>query len=81
MKDFKTHPKYEAALGIIRAKLTGAAPNVLTNNKTAYNIDAILRTFDSSFADHRPLYVLEAEMTSINWAKLYKIIMIQLIKH
>lgn len=62
---FQTHPKYEAALGIIRAKITGAASNVLTNNKTAYNIIAILRTLDSSFADRRPLYVVEAEMTSI----------------
>lgn len=63
--NFKSHPKYEAALAIIRAKITGAASNVLTNNKTAYNIKAILVTLDSSFADHRPLYVVEAEMTSI----------------
>lgn len=63
--DFKKHPKYEVALGIIRAKVTGAASNVLTNNKTAYNIVAIIRTPDSVFADHRPLYVVEAEMTSI----------------
>lgn len=59
---FKKHLKYEAALGIIRSKVTGAASNVLTNNKTAYNIVAILRTLDSSFADRRPLYVVEAEM-------------------
>lgn len=31
--DFKTHAKYEAALGIIRAKITGAASNILTNIK------------------------------------------------
>lgn len=62
---FKKHPKYEAALGIIRAKITGAASNVLTNNKTAYNIVSILKTLDSSYADKRPLYVVEAEMTSI----------------
>lgn len=62
---FKKHPKYEAALGIIRAKITGAASNVLTNNKTAYNIIAIIKRLDSSYADQRPLYVVEAEMTSI----------------
>lgn len=62
---FRKHPKYEAALSIVRAKITGAASNVLTNNKTAYNIIAILKTLDSSFADRRPLYVVEAEMTSI----------------
>lgn len=63
--DFKTHPKYEAALGIVRAKITGAASNVLINNKTPYNIIAIIKTLDSSYQDRRPLYVAEAEMTSI----------------
>lgn len=63
--EFKTHPKYEAALGIIRAKITGPASNVLTNNKTAYNINSIIKTLDSSYADRRPLYVVESEMTSI----------------
>lgn len=62
---FRRHPKYEAALAIIRAKITGHASNVLTNFKTAYNIVAIIRRLDSSFADQRPLYVAEAEMTSI----------------
>lgn len=36
---FKTHPKYEAALGIIRAKITKTASDVLNNNKTAYQCD------------------------------------------
>lgn len=63
--NFKAHPKYEAALGIIRAKITGAASDVLTNNKTAYNIDAIIARLDTTYADQRPLYIIEAEMTSI----------------
>lgn len=63
--DFKKHPKYEAALGIVRSKITGPASNVLINNKTPYNIIAIIKTLDSSYADRRPLYVVEAEMTSI----------------
>lgn len=62
---FMTHPKYEAALGIIRAKITGPASNVLTNNRTAYNIRAMILTLDSTYSDQRPLYVVEAEMTSI----------------
>lgn len=61
----KAHAKYEAALGIIRAKITGSASDVLTNNKTAYNIKAIIKRLDLSFAYQRPLYVVEAEMTSI----------------
>jgi hypothetical protein len=63
--EFKKHPKYEAALAIIRTKITGEASNVLINNKTAYNIIAIIKTLDKSFADQRPLYVVEAHMTSI----------------
>lgn len=65
IEGFKTHPKYEAALGIIRSKITGAASNVITNNKTAYNIDAFIERLDSTYIDQRPLYILEAEMTSI----------------
>lgn len=45
----KTHPKYAAALSIIRAKITGPASDILINNNTAHNIDAIV----------------EAEMTSL----------------
>lgn len=65
IKNFKTHPKYGAALAIIRTKITGPASNVLTNNKTAYNIDAIIERLDLTYADQRPLYIVEAEMSSI----------------
>lgn len=49
IKNYRTHPKYEAALGIIRSKITGFASDVLTNNETAYNIDAIIEWLDSLF--------------------------------
>lgn len=62
---FKTHPKYAAALSIIRAKITGTASDILINNNTALNIDAIIDRLDFSYADQRPLYVIEAEMTNI----------------
>lgn len=65
IEQFRTHPKYEAALGIIRAKITGAASDALTNNKTAYNIDAIIERLNAAYADQRYLYITEAEMTSI----------------
>lgn len=65
ISNFKTHPRYEAALGIIRAKITKSASDILINNNTAYNIDAIIERLDFSFADQRPLYVVEAEMTTI----------------
>lgn len=62
---FKTTPKYAAALSIIRAKITGAASDILINNNTAHDIDAIIDRLDFSYADQRPLYVIEAEMTTI----------------
>lgn len=65
IRDYQTHPKYEAALSIIRAKITGTAADILTNNKTPYNITCILRTLDSAYTDQRPLYAIEAEMVSI----------------
>lgn len=61
----QAHPKYEAALGIIRSKITGSASDTLTNNQTPYNIEAIIERLDASYADQRPLYIIEAEMTSI----------------
>lgn len=65
IENFVTHPKYEAALGIIRSKITGSASDVLTNNKTAYNIHAIIERLDMTYADQRPLYIVEAELTAI----------------
>lgn len=62
---FKDHPKYEAALAIVRAKITGSAANVITNNKTPYNIVCILKTLDAAYTDQRLLYAIEAEMVSI----------------
>lgn len=63
--DFKNHPKYEAALGIIRARIIGTASDILINNNTKYNIDAIIDRLDFSYADQRPLYVVESELTMI----------------
>lgn len=60
---YMTHPKYAAALSIIRAKISGAASDILINNNTAHNIDAIIDRLDFSYADQRPLYVIESEMT------------------
>lgn len=65
IKLFQTHPKYGTALSIIRAKITGAASDILINNSTAHNIDAIIDRLDFSCSDQRPLYVIKAEMTMI----------------
>lgn len=65
IEEFESHPKYEAALGIIRAKITNTASDILINNNTPYNINAMIDRLGFSYADQRPLYVVEAEMTSI----------------
>lgn len=65
INDFKDHPKYEAALAIIRAKITGGAADILTNNKTPFNIICILKTLDAAYTDQRPLYAIEAQMVAI----------------
>lgn len=65
IENHKAHPKYAAALSIIRAKITGPASDILINNNTADNIDAIIERLDFSYSDQRPLYVIESEMTSI----------------
>lgn len=65
ISSFKTHPNYGSALAIIRAKITGIASDILINNNTAHNIDAVIDRLDFSYADQRPLYVIEAEMTMI----------------
>lgn len=65
IEEYKTHPRYAAALSIIRAKITGSASDILINNNTVHNIDAIIDRLDFSYADQRPLYVIEAEMTSV----------------
>jgi hypothetical protein len=65
IEKFMEHPKYEAALAIIRAKITGPASHVLVNNKSSYNITAIITILDTAYTDQRPLYAIEAEMISI----------------
>lgn len=65
---FKTHPKYATALAIIRAKITKVASDILINNNTVNNFDAIIDRLDFSFADQRPLYIIESEMTAIKQA-------------
>lgn len=68
MKQIEAHqttPKYAAALAIVRAKITGPASDSLINNNTAHNINAIIDRLDLSYADQRPLYVIEDEMAAI----------------
>lgn len=73
MKLLADHPssmRYFEALMIIRNKVKGAASNILNNYNTAFNFDAIIDRLDFTYADKRPLYVLEQELTVLQQNKL-----------
>lgn len=74
IESFKSHPKYATALAIVRAKIIKGPSNVLINNNTANNFDAIIDRLDLGFADQRPLYTNRKK-------NHYRISMIQSIRH
>lgn len=65
MKIFNGHnetPRYFEALNIVRNKITGTASETLTNYNTVLNFDAIIARLDFTYADKRPIYIIEQEM-------------------
>lgn len=65
MELLSKHPqsmRYFEALMIIRNKVKGPASNILNNYNTAFNFQAIIDRLDFTYADKRPLYVLEQEL-------------------
>lgn len=66
LESYKTSTRYFEALMIVRNKITGAASNVLNNYNTAFNFDAIIDRLDFTYADKRPLHILEQEYWSCN---------------
>lgn len=55
--------KRYVATGILRNKITGSANTTLSSFNTVLNSRAILDRLDKSFADSRPLHVLENELS------------------
>lgn len=55
-------PKYFEALNIVRNKFVGSASDALTNYNTVLNFDAIISRLDFTFADKRPIYIIEQEL-------------------
>lgn len=62
LSEHKTQMRYFEALMIVRNKVTGTASNILNNYNTAFNFEAIIDRLDFTYADKRPLYVLEQEL-------------------
>lgn len=73
MELLANHPqsmRYFEALMIIRNKVKGPASNILNNYNTAFNFQAIIDRLDFTYADKRPLYVLEQELLVLQQNKL-----------
>lgn len=69
MDGIKAHQnsnRYAEALSIVKTKIQGAAADVITNHNTIFNFDAIRNRLDYTYADQRPLYVLQDEMKKLN---------------
>lgn len=58
------------ALMIVRNKITGAASNILNNYNTPFNFNAIIDRLDFTYADKRPLYVLEQQLLVLQQNRL-----------
>lgn len=69
LENFETSMQFCQALMIIRNKITGAASNILNNYNTPFNFEAIMDRLDFTYADKRPLYVLEQEMLILQQQK------------
>lgn len=65
-----TTMRYFEALMITRNKIIGSASNILNNYNTAFNFEAIIDRLDFTYADKRPLYILEHELLILQQAKL-----------
>lgn len=70
LKNHPTSMRYFEALMIIRNKIVGAASNILNNYNTAFNFDAIIDRLDFTYADKRPMYILEQELTVLQQGKM-----------
>lgn len=70
LADFPDSMRFYEALMIIRNKIMGAASNILNNYNTPFNFEAIIDRLDFTYADKRPLYIIEQEMTILQQNKL-----------
>lgn len=69
LKNHPTSMRYFEALMIIRNKIVGAVSNIINNYNTAFNYEAIISRLDFTYADKRPMYILEQELTVLQQGK------------
>lgn len=70
LENHKSSMRFFEALMIIRNKIKGSASNILNNYNTPFNFDAIIDRLDFSYADKRPMYILEQELMILQQNKL-----------
>lgn len=57
--------KHYQALGILRNKIKGSADMTLSSFDTPLNFKAIINRLDFTYADKRPVYLIEQEMSTL----------------
>lgn len=70
LENYKTSMQYCQALMITRNKITGPASTILHNYNTPFNFEAIMDRLDATYADKRPIYILEQELLVLQQNKL-----------
>uniref|UniRef100_A0A0A1WJ71 Retrovirus-related Gag polyprotein from transposon gypsy n=2 Tax=Zeugodacus cucurbitae TaxID=28588 RepID=A0A0A1WJ71_ZEUCU len=70
IRQFEGHNIYAQALIMIRGKITGKAAQILINHNVKRNFQDIIDRLDDSYADKRPIYVLEEDMMKIQQKEL-----------
>lgn len=73
---YRVYEKYNGssthfqALGIIRNKIKGTADMILASFDTPLNFKAIINRLDFTYADKRPIYLIEQEMSTLRQGNL-----------
>lgn len=57
--------RYYQAIAMIRNKIVGRADSVLSSFNTVLNFKAIISRLDFTYADKRPIYLIEQEMSTL----------------
>jgi hypothetical protein len=67
---YQRSSKHYQALGIIRNKIKGPADMVLSLYDTPLNFKAIINRLDFTYADKRPIYLIEQELSTLRQGNL-----------
>lgn len=69
-RGYQGSSRHYQAVGIIRNKLKGSADAVLASFNTVLNFEAIIARLDFTYADKRPVYLIEQELSTLRQGNL-----------